>query len=323
MRRGCSARRAARARRILRATTLLAAAGRPFAPHPRSARRRPGRGRCRRLRARREARPRALLLRVPQPGAAQRRPRPRRASRPRPRSLADPKTWEKVVEKTRTRQMPAAPFPPLADDELELVTRWIETAFARQDAAAAPDPGPRHRPSPEPHRVRQHGARPARCRAAARGRLPAGRLGLRLRQHRRRALALARAHGALPDRGRARGARGALRPRRAAGPRSCASTPARARIEPSPAVPVGLRRHGPHAAATRSTPAPRPRSTGEYVVRAILGGERPAGSEPVEVGFWVDDRQQGVLALDPEGLGVVQRRPPGLHGQDARASRCG
>ncbi len=49
--------------------------------------------------------------------------------------LADPKTWEKVVEKTRTRQMPAAPFPPLVDSELELVTRWVETAFARQDEA--------------------------------------------------------------------------------------------------------------------------------------------------------------------------------------------
>ncbi|MFI5170531.1 MAG: DUF1587 domain-containing protein, partial [Vicinamibacterales bacterium] len=55
--------------------------------------------------------------------------------------LADPKTWEKVVEKTRTRQMPPAPFPPLADDELHTITGWIEAAFARQDAQAAPDPG--------------------------------------------------------------------------------------------------------------------------------------------------------------------------------------
>ena len=47
--------------------------------------------------------------------------------------------------------------------------------------------------------------------------------------------------------------------------------------------------------------------TAEYVVRAILGGERPAGSEPVEVGFFVDDREQGVLALDPEGLGSFSR----------------
>ena len=42
-------------------------------------------------------------------------------------------------------------------------------------------------------------------------------------------------------------------------------------------------------------------------MRAILGGERPAGSEPVEVGFFVDDQEQGVLALDPEGLGSFCR----------------
>jgi hypothetical protein len=40
-----------------------------------------------------------------------------------------------------------------------------------------------------------------------------------------------------------------------------------------------------------------------YVVRVVLGGERPAGSEPVEVGLFVDDREAGVRRLDPEGLG--------------------
>ena len=31
--------------------------------------------------------------------------------------------------------------------------------------------------------------------------------------------------------------------------------------------------------------------TAEYVVRVILGGERPAGSEPLEVALWIDDRE--------------------------------
>ena len=37
--------------------------------------------------------------------------------------------------------MPAAPFPRLVDSELDAVTSWIETAFARQDDAAPPEPG--------------------------------------------------------------------------------------------------------------------------------------------------------------------------------------
>ena len=37
--------------------------------------------------------------------------------------------------------MPPAPAPPLADDELHTITGWVEAAFARQDAQAAPDPG--------------------------------------------------------------------------------------------------------------------------------------------------------------------------------------
>jgi uncharacterized membrane protein len=55
--------------------------------------------------------------------------------------LADAKTWEKVLEKTRTRQMPPAPFPPLTDEEVHGLTGWIEAAFERQDERRPPDPG--------------------------------------------------------------------------------------------------------------------------------------------------------------------------------------
>ena len=76
MRRGCDPRRPRARASYTARNDSLAAAGRPFAPHPRSSCRRSRGRQCCRLRARREARPGALLLRVPQPGAAQRRPRP-------------------------------------------------------------------------------------------------------------------------------------------------------------------------------------------------------------------------------------------------------
>src|SRR5439155_16355155 len=40
---------------------------------------------------------------------------------------------------------------------------------------------------------------------------------------------------------------------------------------------------------------------GEYLFRVVLGGARPAGSEPLEVGLSVDGGRPQVLALDPEG----------------------
>jgi hypothetical protein len=39
---------------------------------------------------------------------------------------------------------------------------------------------------------------------------------------------------------------------------------------------------------------------GEYIVRVALGGVRPAGSEPVSVTLWVDDREAQALIHDPE-----------------------
>jgi mono/diheme cytochrome c family protein len=215
--------------------------------------------------------------------------------------LADPKTWEKVVEKTRTRQMPPAPFPPLVDTELELVTRWIETAFARQDAAAPPDPG----------RVTAR-----RLNRVEYDNTLRDLLGVDLRpaldfpqddsgygfDNNGDVLSLSPALMERYVTAAERVARAALFGPEAPRPGLVRLEATRARVEPSPVVPseydaTGLTlRNAVHAAHRFPV-------TADYVVRAILGGERPAGSEPVEVGFFVDDREQGVLALDPEGLG--------------------
>jgi hypothetical protein len=39
---------------------------------------------------------------------------------------------------------------------------------------------------------------------------------------------------------------------------------------------------------------------GDYVVRVVLGGVRPAGSEPITVTLWMDDREVASLVHDPE-----------------------
>jgi hypothetical protein len=39
---------------------------------------------------------------------------------------------------------------------------------------------------------------------------------------------------------------------------------------------------------------------GEYLVRVVLGGVRPAGSEPITVTLWMDDRETASLVHDPE-----------------------
>jgi len=219
--------------------------------------------------------------------------------------LADPKTWEKVVEKTRTRQMPPSPFPPLADTELELVTRWIEAAFARQDEAAPPNPG----------RVTAR-----RLNRVEYDNTVRDLLGVDLRpaldfpqddsgygfDNNGDVLSLSPALMERYVTAAERVARAALFGPDAPRPGLVRLESTRARVEASPAVAedydaTGLTmRNAVHA--LHRFPV-----TAEYVVRAILGGERPAGSEPVEVGFFVDDREAGVLALDPEGLGSFSR----------------
>jgi Protein of unknown function (DUF1592)/Protein of unknown function (DUF1588)/Protein of unknown function (DUF1587)/Protein of unknown function (DUF1585)/Protein of unknown function (DUF1595)/Planctomycete cytochrome C len=215
--------------------------------------------------------------------------------------LADTKTWEKVLEKTRTRQMPPAPFPPLTDEEVHGLTGWIEAAFERQDEARAPDPG----------RVTAR-----RLNRTEYDNTVRDLLGVTLRpaldfpqddsgygfDNNGDVLSLSPALMERYVNAAERMAKAALFGLPAPKASLVKLESVRARIEPSTVVPAeydatGLTmRNAVHAAFVAPV-------TGEYVVRAILGGERPAASEPVEVGFYLDDQQVGVLALDPTGLG--------------------
>ena len=55
--------------------------------------------------------------------------------------VANPRTWEKVAEKVRTRVMPPPGFPPVTEAERKAMVEWIETTLARADALAPPNPG--------------------------------------------------------------------------------------------------------------------------------------------------------------------------------------
>ena len=76
-------------------------------------------------------------------------------------------------------------------------------------------PGTGDDPPAEPHGVQQHDPRSAWRRSQSGRRLSAGRLGLRLRQHRRRAVGVAGADGAVPAGIRTRRADGGVWPRAA------------------------------------------------------------------------------------------------------------
>jgi hypothetical protein len=215
--------------------------------------------------------------------------------------LKDDHTWSKVVQKVRTRVMPAAPFPALSDDDVALVTGWIDGVFARAEAAAPSDPG----------RVTARRLNRTEYDNSVRDLLG---VDLHLAEDFPQddtgygfdnngdvlslSPALMEKYMVAAD----RNARAALYGPDPKGPGLVRVASTRARIEPSPDVPqeydktgLTLRNavHGKH----------RFPMTASYVVRLILGGERPAASEPLELGLFLDDQPVGALKLDPEGMG--------------------
>jgi hypothetical protein len=62
---------------------------------------------------------------------------------------------------------------------------------------------------------------------------------------------------------------------------------------------------------------------GEYTIRAFLGGVRPAGSEPLQLAFWVDGKQVQVIHFDPDRVASFtnsnDRQDFGGMAQDFRA----
>ena len=215
--------------------------------------------------------------------------------------LKDDHTWSKVVQKVRTRVMPPAPFPPLAEEDVALVSGWIDAAFARAEAAAPPDPGRvtarRLNRTEYDNSVRDLLGVDLRLAAD----FPQDDTGYGF-DNNGDVLSLSPALFEKYMVAAGRIARAAIYGPdvKAAGLVRVPSS--RARIEQSPDVLQDYDRSG---LTLRNAVHGRHRFpvTATYVVRLVLGGERPAASEPLEVGLFVDDQPQGVLKMDPEGLG--------------------
>ena len=85
-----------------------------------------------------------------------------------------------------------------SDADRAQVTDWLDAELDRIDRTRDARSRPRHRAPPESRRIQLHGPRSARRRFPAGRRFSAGRCRLRLRQQRRRAVALHRADGEVP-----------------------------------------------------------------------------------------------------------------------------
>ena len=163
-----------------------------------------------RLRYHRQTVPRRELLHLPREQEAGERPQPsvvhlervaRRTSRPVGRGRRQAAPRRDAPARRGTADRGAAPG-------RHDVARARAGAYRRRYAARS---GPRDRAPPQPHRVQQHDQGTARRRHPAGRRLPAGRCRVRIRQHRRRPVALSRPDGEVRLCGGPRRAGGALR----------------------------------------------------------------------------------------------------------------
>ena len=197
--------------------------------------RRPPHGaRERGLRDGREARAAEELLRLPQRGAQERRREPD-GLRDRGRGAEGrPHLVEGGPEGQDARDAARA-FPAALGRRRGARERLDRGGLRARRGSGAARPRARDRAPAEPHRVRQLRARPARRRPAPGRGLPAGRHRLRLRQQRRRAVALAGALREVHGRRRPHRARGESGPA-PKGPGLVRVPSSRARIEPGPSV---------------------------------------------------------------------------------------
>jgi mono/diheme cytochrome c family protein len=53
---------------------------------------------------------------------------------------------------------------------------------------------------------------------------------------------------------------------------------------------------------------------GEYVIRTLLGGVRPAGSEPLQIALWIDDHQEHIAPVDAGSIATFDRDRQELYG---------
>lgn len=227
--------------------------------------------------------------------------------------LADADTWQKVMVKLRTGQMPPPPFPRPDPAQVQAILDWVSSEFDRAEQAAPPDPG----------RVTAR-----RLNRAEYDNTVRDLLGVSLRpaqdfpqddagygfDNNGDVLSLS---PALMERYMTAAER--LTQAALFGPPPLKPTlvrlqPARGKVEASPTVPPAYDETGlslPNALHARHVfPA-----TGEYAFHVVLGGTRPRGSEPVQVALYVDGVRIGLQSFDAEGTASFTSDRPDFSGK--------
>jgi mono/diheme cytochrome c family protein len=212
----------------------------------------------------------------------------------------DRETWENVLSKLRTGEMPPKGMPRPNENELKTVIRWIESEFERADRLTKPDPG----------------------------RVTARRLNRAEYDNTIRDLVGVNFRPAddfpQDDSGYGFDNIGdvlSLSPVLMEKYMAAAEKIARTAIFGPELLKPTLVRHRPPGRRIASSTKPlfdydqtglslpnalyvthRFPVEGEYVIRIFLGGVRPAGSEPLQIALWVDGQQVEQRDFDPEGI---------------------
>jgi mono/diheme cytochrome c family protein len=215
--------------------------------------------------------------------------------------VADPEVWEKAIVKMRTRQMPPPPMQPPDEAEVASITDWLESEIDRAERLKPRDPGRvtarRLNRTEYNNTIRDLLAvtlRPADD-------FPQDDAGYGF-DNVADVLSLSPVLMEKYMASAERVARAALFGAGDLKPTLVRLQPPGAKIDPSRTPLFDYDRAGlslPNAQhVTHRFPV-----EGEYLFRVVLSGMRPAGSEPLQVGFWVDGRQVEVQSLDPDGAG--------------------
>jgi mono/diheme cytochrome c family protein len=225
----------------------------------------------------------------------------------------DPRTWEKVALKLRTGEMPPKELPRPSEEEQAAVVRWIGEELARADQAAPPDAGRvtarrlnRTEYNNTVHDLLGVSVRPADDFPQDDSGYGFDNIGDVLSL----SPVLMEKYLAAAE----KVAQAALLGPPESKPSLVRLQPRGGKIEPSPTPLFDYDLDGlstPNALnVTHRVPA-----DAEYKIRVVLGGSRPAGSEPLQVGLWVDGRKVNVLELDPEGGAAFEEDRQELSGK--------
>jgi Protein of unknown function (DUF1592)/Protein of unknown function (DUF1588)/Protein of unknown function (DUF1587)/Protein of unknown function (DUF1585)/Protein of unknown function (DUF1595) len=226
--------------------------------------------------------------------------------------LADPDTWQKVMSKMSTGQMPPVGRPRPDAGTTRAIVDWIASELDHAELSAPPDPG--HVTARRLNRTEYDNTvrdllgvdlRPADD-------FPQDDTGYGF-DNNGDVLSLSPALMERYVTAAERVARAALFGPPPARPTLVRLQSRRGKIQPGAAVPVAYDVAG--LSLPNSLHALHRFTAGDYVFRVVLGGTRPAGSEPLRVGLFLDGTEVAVDSFDPEGTASFAADRPDFSGK--------